>query len=61
MTLISEVIKINPEIEKKILTLASEDELEKTFLKSNAIPLKVDALIKALRGEIAIDEVRNLK
>ncbi len=61
MTLISEVIKINPEIEKKILTLASEDELEKTFLKSNATPLKVDALIKALRGEIAIDEVRNLK
>lgn len=61
VTLISEVIKINPEIEKKILTLASEDELEKTFLKSNVIPLKVDALIKALRGEIAIDEVRNLK
>ena len=61
VTLISEVIKINPEIEKKILTLASEDELEKTFLKSNVIPLKVDALIKALRGEIAIDEVRNIK
>jgi type IV pilus assembly protein PilB len=54
---IYEVLNNTPEIQKLIVGSSTSEEIELTAIKNNMITMRIDGLIKALRGETTIEEV----
>jgi type IV pilus assembly protein PilB len=54
---IFEVMIISEEIQKLIATKASSKQIEQAALKEGMISLKIDGLVKSLRGLTTVDEV----
>lgn len=54
---LNEVLSSSQTLQKLIVAGASSDQLEAQALKDGMIPLKIDGLIKALRGLTSVEEV----
>jgi type IV pilus assembly protein PilB len=57
---LQEVLNMTDEIKAKLAASASASDIQKVALKSGFIPLRVDGLVKALRGLTSIEEVLSI-